>query len=80
MTSAEAEAYEKALATYHCKRYADERMGDGFEVIATMLAEYAVDSMHEDDGLPESVYKYLDDDTHWVWDIALKVQEENEEA
>lgn len=76
----ELEVYQKKLATYHCERYAGEREGDGLSVEATMLAEYAVDCMHEDDGFSESVYDWINDSDHWIWDVALAVQESNNDS
>lgn len=72
----ELESHLQKLAKYHCARYADERMGDGLEVEPTILAEYAVDCMHEDDGCSDKVYDWIGDETHWVWDVALEVSEE----
>ena len=76
----ELEAYHKKLAQYHCERYAGEREGDGLSVESTMLAEYAVDCMHEDDGCSESVYDWINDPDHWIWDVALAAQESNDDS
>jgi len=73
MTDDEAEDYLKRLAKYHVVRYANERDADSLEIDAIILAEYAVDSMHEDDGLPDIVYDWISDENHWIWNIANKV-------
>ena len=75
MEPSEAEAYEKALISYYCHHYASQLNADEQEIIATQLAEYAADCLHEYEGFSESVYNWLDDDTHWIWCIALGVVE-----
>ena len=75
MTEGEFEAYARKLAYWHMVRYANECGADGIEVDATRLAEYAVDCMHEDDGLSQEVYDWLSDDIHWIWDLGLHVEE-----
>lgn len=76
----ELEEYLKKLVRHYCSYYADWRFCDGLDVDTTILVEYAVNTMYEDDDCSESIYKWLDNKTHWIWNIALEEHEKMKRA